>query len=76
MLEQHSRRTISTGWSLAPGALIALLAATLLAGSLIGAAITSQVTGAAVGAATTVVAPAPTFDAVRFRQEEREPLGH
>jgi len=62
--------------SLAPAPLAALLALALLAGALLGAGITLQLgsSGSNAGVASTVVQPAPTFDAAGFRAEERAPL--
>jgi hypothetical protein len=61
---------------LAPAPLAALLGATLLAGALIGAATMAQLSSTDVnrGAGSAAGQPAATFDAVKFRAEERATL--
>jgi hypothetical protein len=71
---QGTRRL--TNISLAPAPLAALLAATLVGGAMIGAGITQQLgsTGSSAALTGAAVQPAATFDAVKFRAEEREVL--
>jgi hypothetical protein len=63
-----------SSFPLAPAPLAALLGATLLAGALIGAATTAQLNSTDVnrGPDTAAGQPAATFDAVKFRAEERQ----